>query len=211
MRIMQGIYRDRASIWFSCYSGIQSATTGKPSIPPLKVLKYSLILKISARTKLNVCHPNTHVGFRNSTDIENGLICIFNYRVEPTSAKEVEGQPVEYMVGKTQICSQVPGLSSGQRKLCQLNQDHMRSVMRGAAMAVSECHHQFHSRRWNCSTVDRNNIFSPTIKLGECDMDIKYMNFFNSNRTNDLLPSELIQIPWTPTATLHYAIENGTT
>ena len=45
---------------------------------------------------------------------------------------EVWRNPQLYMVGAQPLCTQIPGLSPGQSKLCQLYQDHMSSVGRGA-------------------------------------------------------------------------------
>lgn len=79
----------------------------------------------------------------------------------------VRGPQVSYLIGTSPICSQIPGLSSGQEKLCQLYQDHMSTVIRGGRAAISECQWQFKNRRWNCSTTEGSTMFGPKIELGE--------------------------------------------
>jgi len=50
---------------------------------------------------------------------------------------EVWRNPQLYMVGAQPLCTQIAGLSPGQSKLCQLYQDHMSSVGRGARAGTS--------------------------------------------------------------------------
>lgn len=64
-------------------------------------------------------------------------------------------------------CSQTPGLSPGQTKLCHLYQDHMPGVSRGAKSGIDECQWQFRNRRWNCSIVNDATVFGPVVKIGE--------------------------------------------
>lgn len=71
-----------------------------------------------------------------------------------------------YIIGAQPICTQVKGLSPAQIKLCQLYQDHMPSVSRGAQMGIRECQFQFRHRRWNCSTVDDSSVFGPVLEIG---------------------------------------------
>ena len=70
------------------------------------------------------------------------------------------------MVGAQPLCTQIPGLSPGQSKLCQLYQDHMSSVGRGARAGIAECQWQFRYRRWNCSTVEDSTVFGPVLQIG---------------------------------------------
>ena len=71
-----------------------------------------------------------------------------------------------YIIGAQPICNQVDGLSKGQTKLCQLYQDHMPSVSRGAQIGIRECQWQFRARRWNCSTVEEPSVFGPVLDIG---------------------------------------------
>ncbi|KAJ8382019.1 hypothetical protein SKAU_G00027970 [Synaphobranchus kaupii] len=64
-----------------------------------------------------------------------------------------------YIIGAQPLCSQLSGLSQGQRKLCQLYQDHMVYIGEGAKTGIKECQYQFKQRRWNCSTVDNTSVF----------------------------------------------------
>jgi len=78
---------------------------------------------------------------------------------------DVWRNPQLYIIGSQPICQQVQGLSSGQTKLCQLYQDHMASVSRGAQMGIHECQWQFRTRRWNCSTVDDSSVFGAVMNI----------------------------------------------
>lgn len=80
---------------------------------------------------------------------------------------EVWRNPQLYMVGAQPLCTQIPGLSPGQAKLCQLYQDHMSSVGRGARAGIAECQWQFRYRRWNCSTVEDSTVFGPVLQIGK--------------------------------------------
>lgn len=64
-------------------------------------------------------------------------------------------------------CKQIPGLSPGQGKLCQLYVDHMNAVAFGAKQALTECTHQFKNRRWNCSIMNDVNVLGPMINIGK--------------------------------------------
>ncbi|XP_066963899.1 protein Wnt-5b-like [Macrobrachium rosenbergii] len=78
---------------------------------------------------------------------------------------EVWRNPQIYLIGAQPLCTQIPGLSPGQTKLCQLYQDHMGSVGRGAKTGIHECQWQFRHRRWNCSTVDDSTVFGPVLQI----------------------------------------------
>lgn len=71
-----------------------------------------------------------------------------------------------YDVAASSICHGLKGLSQGQGKLCQLSVDHMPSVAKGAKFGILECQHQFHDRRWNCSTVSNESVFGPMLRIG---------------------------------------------
>lgn len=62
-------------------------------------------------------------------------------------------------------CNTIPGLSPGQMRVCQLYMDHMNHVALGAKLALSECKHQFHNRRWNCSLLNDVNVFGPVLNI----------------------------------------------
>ncbi|XP_065580865.1 protein Wnt-5b-like [Artemia franciscana] len=79
---------------------------------------------------------------------------------------EVWRNPQLYVVGAQPLCTQIPGLSPGQSKLCQLYQDHMGFVGRGARQGIAECQWQFRNRRWNCSTVQDSTVFGPILSIG---------------------------------------------
>ncbi|KAK1117718.1 Protein Wnt-5b [Melipona bicolor] len=70
-----------------------------------------------------------------------------------------------YDVAASSICHGLKGLSQGQGKLCQLSVDHMPSVAKGAKFGILECQHQFHDRRWNCSTISDESVFGPMLRI----------------------------------------------
>uniref|UniRef100_A0A672TXG5 Protein Wnt n=1 Tax=Strigops habroptila TaxID=2489341 RepID=A0A672TXG5_STRHB len=56
-------------------------------------------------------------------------------------------------------CEGLMGLVEEQVRVCQREVEAMDAVRRGAELAVEECQHQFHSRRWNCSTLQGLKVF----------------------------------------------------
>ncbi|KAB1254664.1 Protein Wnt-5b [Camelus dromedarius] len=76
-------------------------------------------------------------------------------------------RPEMFIIGAQPVCSQLPGLSPGQRKLCQLYQEHMAYIGEGAKTGIRECQHQFRQRRWNCSTVDNTSVFGRVMQIVE--------------------------------------------
>lgn len=79
---------------------------------------------------------------------------------------DVWRNPQLYIIGAQPMCTQVDGLSNGQIKLCQLYQDHMGSVSRGAQIGIRECQWQFQSRRWNCSIIEKDaSVFGPVLEI----------------------------------------------
>ncbi|GLD58747.1 protein Wnt-5a-like protein, partial [Lates japonicus] len=73
--------------------------------------------------------------------------------------------PEAYIIGAQPLCSQLVGLSQGQKKLCQLYQDHMQYIGEGAKTGIRECQYQFRHRRWNCSTVDNSSVFGRIMQI----------------------------------------------
>lgn len=76
-------------------------------------------------------------------------------------------RPEMFIIGAQPVCSQLPGLSPGQRKLCQLYQEHMAYIGEGAKTGIKECQHQFRHRRWNCSTVGDSSVFGRVMQIGK--------------------------------------------
>lgn len=89
----------------------------------------------------------------------------------PSGCRSLAMSPVQrpemFIIGAQPVCSQLPGLSAGQRKLCQLYQEHMAYIGEGARTGIRECQHQFRQRRWNCSTVDDASVFGRVLQIGE--------------------------------------------
>uniref|UniRef100_G1PGM2 Protein Wnt n=1 Tax=Myotis lucifugus TaxID=59463 RepID=G1PGM2_MYOLU len=83
-------------------------------------------------------------------------------------------RPEMFIIGAQPVCSQLPGLSPGQRKLCQLYQEHMAYIGEGAKMGIKECQHQFRQRRWNCSTVDDTSVFGRVMQIGSRETAFTY-------------------------------------
>lgn len=67
----------------------------------------------------------------------------------------------------TPSCQNLPGLTTGQSRICHLYIDHMNAVALGAKTALTECKHQFHGRRWNCSILDDVNVLGPVLNMGK--------------------------------------------
>ncbi|XP_011743651.2 protein Wnt-5b isoform X1 [Macaca nemestrina] len=83
-------------------------------------------------------------------------------------------RPEMFIIGAQPVCSQLPGLSPGQRKLCQLYQEHMAYIGEGAKTGIKECQHQFRQRRWNCSTVDNVSVFGRVMQIGSRETAFTY-------------------------------------
>ncbi|XP_069759666.1 protein Wnt-5b-like [Narcine bancroftii] len=83
-------------------------------------------------------------------------------------------QPEMYIIGAQPLCGQLSGLSQGQRKLCQLYQDHMVYIGEGAKTGIKECQYQFRERRWNCSTVDDTSVFGRVMQIGSRETAFTY-------------------------------------
>ncbi|XP_063223084.1 protein Wnt-5b-like [Bacillus rossius redtenbacheri] len=71
----------------------------------------------------------------------------------------------QYLLSTRPSCAQISGLSPGQTKLCQLYQDHMPGVGRGARAGIAECQWQFRHARWNCSTVQEASVFGGVLRI----------------------------------------------
>jgi wingless-type MMTV integration site family protein 5 len=89
------------------------------------------------------------------------------------------GSPELYILGTQPLCTELPGLSSGQQKLCQLYQDHMAPIGDGARLGIEECRYQFSSRRWNCSTAETGSVFGRVTAIGEFDFYLSGVPFFS--------------------------------
>ena len=68
---------------------------------------------------------------------------------------------------KALSCTELKGLSKGQTQLCNLYQDHIPHIGRGARLGINECQYQFKSQRWNCSTVDDSSVFGHVLNIGK--------------------------------------------
>ncbi|XP_074839702.1 protein Wnt-4-like [Carettochelys insculpta] len=66
----------------------------------------------------------------------------------------------------TSTCGGLKGLVEEQVRLCQRQMEAMDSVRRGAELAIEECQHQFHNRRWNCSTLQGRQVFGKVVVQG---------------------------------------------
>lgn len=64
-------------------------------------------------------------------------------------------------------CTGLAGLVEEQVHICWRQVEAMDAVKRGAELAVEECQHQFHSRRWNCSTLQGLQVFGKVAIQGQ--------------------------------------------
>jgi len=69
--------------------------------------------------------------------------------------------------GAGPICVQLEGLSTGQRRMCQLYPDHMVTVARGVRVGIAECQYQLYNRRWNCTTTNDSSVFGQILTAGK--------------------------------------------
>ncbi|XP_041130716.1 protein Wnt-5a [Polyodon spathula] len=106
------------------------------------------------------------------------LSCFMQVPVEASSWWSLAMNPVQipevYIIGAQPLCSQLAGLSQGQKKLCQLYQDHMQYIGEGAKTGIKECQYQFRHRRWNCSTVDNTSVFGRVMQIGSRETAFTY-------------------------------------
>lgn len=120
---------------------------------------------IITTTHLQVCR------YRYTTSPHVCPTVVVSRNMGMQSMQAVDAGPVlpqpEYLIGATPLCTQISGLSAGQTKLCQLYQDHMPGVSKGAKAGINECQWQFRHRRWNCSTVHDATVFGPVLKICE--------------------------------------------
>ena len=63
-------------------------------------------------------------------------------------------------------CRRLTGLTRRQRRVCRRNAENMVGVRHGAQLAIGECQHQFQHRRWNCTVIDRINVFGKVVTAG---------------------------------------------
>uniref|UniRef100_A0A8C0GYN7 Protein Wnt n=1 Tax=Chelonoidis abingdonii TaxID=106734 RepID=A0A8C0GYN7_CHEAB len=66
--------------------------------------------------------------------------------------------PASLLLGSF-ACEGLKGLAEEQVRICQRQAEAMDSVKHGAELAIEECQHQFHNRRWNCSTLQGLQVF----------------------------------------------------
>lgn len=59
------------------------------------------------------------------------------------------------------------GLVEEQVRVCRQQVEATDAVKRGAELAVEECQHQFHARRWNCSTLQGLQVFGKVAIQGQ--------------------------------------------
>lgn len=66
------------------------------------------------------------------------------------------------------MCHILKGLNKKQVRVCKRHVELMNSVKKGAEIAIAECQHQFKYRKWNCSTVNKNNepVFGNALNKG---------------------------------------------
>lgn len=51
--------------------------------------------------------------------------------------------------------------------VCRRQVEAMEAVQRGTELAVLKCQHQFHSRCWNCSTLQGLQVFGKAAIQGQ--------------------------------------------
>ncbi|KPM09690.1 Wnt-5b-like protein [Sarcoptes scabiei] len=84
---------------------------------------------------------------------------------ENKSSSSSSSSTSQSIAKKKLYCSELNGLSKGQTQLCNLYQDHIPHIGRGARLGINECQYQFKSQRWNCSTVDDSSVFGHVLNI----------------------------------------------
>lgn len=69
-------------------------------------------------------------------------------------AHRVDGNPL--VMDPNSICRRTRTLGSRHADLCQSQPEIIQEVAKGARLGIRECQHQFHNRRWNCTSQSRN-------------------------------------------------------
>ncbi len=70
------------------------------------------------------------------------------------------------------ICSKIPGLSPEQRRICQQKPEALAVIKSGIKLGIDECQRQFRNRRWNCTLMNGQNLFTHTMLIGMCFINI---------------------------------------
>ncbi|KFD56589.1 hypothetical protein M514_02693 [Trichuris suis] len=85
-------------------------------------------------------------------------------------------------------CRQMHYLVARQRELCQISQNMLAIVSKGAQMGLKECQTQFAGRLWNCSTFFDTSIASlPVAAISQLD----YSPIGRSNKSTQLKQGKL--------------------
>lgn len=83
---------------------------------------------------------------------------------------------------KKLFCNELKGLSKGQTQLCNLYQDHIPHIGRGARLGINECQYQFKNQRWNCSTVDDSSVFGHVLNIGKWMLNLNLKFYFSKKK-----------------------------
>lgn len=70
-------------------------------------------------------------------------------------------------------CRAVKWLDKNQRKLCYHFPEMIEIIGKGVKHALKECRRQFSSHRWNCSTLDWEQVFTEggILRKRKCVLD----------------------------------------
>ncbi|XP_056123021.1 protein Wnt-6 isoform X2 [Rhinichthys klamathensis goyatoka] len=83
------------------------------------------------------------------------LLFIFVLNTTPIPLQlRVDGNPL--VMDPNSICRKTRTLGSRHADLCQSQPEIIQEVAKGAQLGIRECQHQFHNRRWNCTSQSRN-------------------------------------------------------
>nr|WCP86892.1 WNT 6a-1 [Cyprinus carpio] len=78
---------------------------------------------------------------------------ILNTTLTPLQ-RRVNGNPL--VMDPNSICRRTKTLVGTYVDVCQSQPEIVQEVAKGARLGMQECQHQFHSRRWNCTSQGRN-------------------------------------------------------
>jgi wingless-type MMTV integration site family protein 4 len=64
------------------------------------------------------------------------------------------------------ICDRLNGWTGLQKRFCKQHFAFMNTIHSAAKLTLNECKSQFKNRRWNCSTINRPNLFGKLPEAG---------------------------------------------
>lgn len=93
----------------------------------------------------------------------------------------VDGNPL--VMDPNSICRRTRTLVGRHADMCQSQPEIIQEVAKGSRLGMRECQHQFHSRRWNCTSQSRN--LAKILQQGEKQYKSSLCLFIQSKLLNE--------------------------